>query len=113
MNIDGYVNPRTLGNTEFNETLHMDLFFEQELWDRYIANKKVERRDLYAWDAFSPFYFKLIGLARAGCNPLPGDTIGAYQVKIGHHAPCPCRMYVHPHYLALCIGLAPTVRQNN
>jgi hypothetical protein len=35
--IKGYVNPRSFGNTEPNEFLHMDIFFEQELWDRYIA----------------------------------------------------------------------------
>jgi hypothetical protein len=44
--IKGYVNPRSFGNTEPNEFLHMDIFFEQELWDRYIATI-VKRRKLH------------------------------------------------------------------
>jgi hypothetical protein len=43
MDIKGYVNPRSLGNTDPNDFLNMDIFIEDALWEKYI-NKKTRPR---------------------------------------------------------------------
>jgi hypothetical protein len=107
--LDGYINPRSLGNNEPNNAFRMDVFFERALWDKYIDNKNTRRRDLCTWDSMAPFYMEATmgGLARkyATREPVPGETITSYQVKIGHHAPCACHAYHHKDTMALCIGL--------
>jgi hypothetical protein len=104
--IKGYVNPRSFGNTEPNEFLHMDIFFEQELWDRYIANKNTIRRDLYTWDATALTGVTVGRAARAGATEAAFDRGFHFECKIGHHAPCKLRVYQHPNTMALCVGLA-------
>lgn len=103
--LSGYVNPRSLGNYEPNQALGMDLFFEQALWDKYIANKNTRRRDLYTWDAMAPFCMRATMGRIVDHEPMPDLTITSYQVKIGHHKPCTVRVYMHRRIMALCVGL--------
>jgi hypothetical protein len=108
--IKGYVNPRSLGNNEPQELLHMDIFFEQALWDRYIEDKDKERRDLYTWDATALATFSgLQRLSRENADEALRKGIGIFG-KIGHHAPCHMRVYQHPDILALCVGLDKETR---
>lgn len=104
--INGYVNPRSLGNTEPNDFLHMDIFFEEALWDKYIANKDARRRDLYTWDATIAAAMKMMGAARAGLPESAFFKGFHFSCKIGHHKPCNLRAYHHPRYMAFCVGLA-------
>jgi hypothetical protein len=50
--IDGYVNPRSLGNSELQPELGMDFYFEQALWDKYIQHKNTDRQSTRTWDVF-------------------------------------------------------------
>ncbi len=105
--IPGYINPRTLGNDEPHRILQMDIFFEQELWDRYIANKNSSRRDLYTWDAFMLAFTSIWGFG--GPPRISREQLlkGIQRYgKIGHHKPCTIRVYEHPQIMALCVGLA-------
>jgi len=103
--IKGYVNPRSLGNNEPQQFLQMDIFFEQELWDRYIDNKNEMRRDLYTWDATALTCFAGLGrLSPQTADEALRKGIRVYG-KIGHHAPCHMRVYQHADCLALCVGL--------
>jgi len=104
--LKGYVNPRSLGNNEPNQLLHKDIFFEEELWDKYIANKDTRRRDLHIWDATILAAITLQGAARAGVSESEFFKGLHYTCKIGHHAPRELRAYQHPHIMALCVGLA-------
>jgi hypothetical protein len=104
--INGYVNPRSLGNDEPNQFLKLDIFFEQELWDKYIANKNTKRRDLYTWDATVVAAMTVRGAARAGVSESEFYKGFYCTCKIGHHKPCELRVYQHPHIMALCVGLA-------
>jgi len=104
--IEGYVNPRSLGNDEPQQFLHMDIFFEQEMWDKYIENKNTRRRDLYIWDATFIAGLTAQGAARAGISESEFFKGLCCTCKIGHHAPCNLRVYMHPRVMALCVGLA-------
>jgi hypothetical protein len=107
-NINGYVNPRSLGNDEPNQALTQDIFFEQVLWDKYIASKKTATQNLRTWDATVAVMMRLSGLSRAGAltqeQMHQGVPLG--PIKIGSHAPCKLRVYEHPRIMALCVGLA-------
>jgi hypothetical protein len=100
--IKGYVNPRSLGNNEPNQLLRMDIFFEQELWDKYIDNKDNDRRDLYTWDA------TMLAVSAIPQGVTETEFLKGFLRRglIGHHKACVLRVYQHPHFMALCVGLA-------
>lgn len=104
--IKGYVNPRSLGNDEPQQFLHVDIFFEQELWDKYIANTNTKRRDLYTWDVTIVAAITVSGAARAGVSESRFYNGFSCICKIGHHKPCELRVYQHDQFMALCVGLA-------
>jgi hypothetical protein len=108
--IKGYVNPRSLGNDEPQQFLHMDIFFEQELWDEYIVNKNTKRRDLYTWDATIAAAMTIRGAALAVVRQSSFDEGFYFTCKIGHHKPCELRVYQHHQFMALCVGLAKKER---
>jgi len=100
MDIEGYVNPRSLGNDEPNRFLQADIFIEQVLWDRYVAHKKdVHRQNVKTWD--------VTFMTAMACRGASGDMLRRgieFECKIGHHKPCVLRAYQHPRYMALCVG---------
>ena len=110
MNIPGYINPRSLDNHEPNNLLHMDLFFEEELWERYIevAGPDLRNRRVYdvAWQIAifcGPKFAQGYTTAIFKCGF--GGQFGGPPAEI---AEVSLRAYQHPRYLALCVGLAST-----
>jgi hypothetical protein len=96
-NLTGYVNPREIGNDEPNQNLGMDIFLEQELWDKYIAGEQHKAR---TWD--------VVWMMRTGCSGPAGIMQSGgqnFQVVLKRKE-LTLRVYIHPRLMALCVGLA-------
>jgi hypothetical protein len=97
----GYVNPRSLGNSEPQEFFGMDLFFEQGLWDKYIFHKNPHTRDTRTWDVCWMLRTFCAGppqYSNRRTFPYCASKYGNKEIKL-------C-VYWHPDVMALCVGLS-------
>jgi hypothetical protein len=99
MDIKGYVNPRSLGNTEPNDFLKMDVFIEDALWEKYINKKNsAEGR---TWD--------VVWMMKMFCSgPDIQQDKARFIVYLGGKK-VTLRAYLHSKAMALCVGIAPSV----
>jgi hypothetical protein len=100
MDIKGYVNPRSLGNTEPNEFFGFDIFIEEELWQRYVNNKHEAVRNTRTYDICS--------MLRFGCLGGPASIQRKEQTfKVFLKGKeMTLRAYIHPQVMALCVVLS-------
>jgi len=98
MEIKGYVNPRSLGNTEPNELFGMDVFFEDSLWQKYLD--KGTATTVRVWDTCF--------MLRNMCSPYAirdGGSTFLVHYPITAKKPTKLKAYFHHHWGALCVGL--------
>jgi hypothetical protein len=99
MDIKGYVNPRSLGNTEPNQMFGMDIFIETELWEKYVAHKNEAKRNTRTYDICCMLTFGTSGPASIQEKEREFKVfLKGKEVSL--------RAYIHPQILALCVGLA-------
>ena len=102
MDLNGYVNPRSLGNSEPNQMFGMDIFIEHELWEKYIDHKAAATRDLRTYD--------VCWMLISQCHGRPPRyeerrNFVYHATKYGNKKLTLCA-YWHPEIMALCVGLA-------
>ena len=98
MEIKGYVNPRSLGNSEPNALFGMDVFFEEQLWEKYIAHKDEVTRDTHVYD--------VCWMLRCGTNGPASIQQREQTFKVFLNGKeTTLRTNIHPKVMALCVGL--------
>jgi hypothetical protein len=99
MDINGYVNPRSLGNTEPNHFLQMDIFIEDALWEKYVNEKDYAKGR--TWD--------VVWMMKMLCSgPAIQQDKARFIVYFGGKKVM-LRAYLHSRVMALCVGIAPSV----
>jgi len=121
MNLPGYVNPRELGNEEPNRLFRMDIFIENDLWNRYISHPNQREQNARTYDVCSMLLHNFRG--ELGGRAIEADK-ARYEVEfviqegLGESDEtfangtaydkteiATLRAYQHPEFIALCVGL--------
>jgi|SRR5882762_9237658 len=99
MDIKGYMNPRSLGNTEPNQMFGMDIFIEEQLWQKYVDHKEEAIRNTRTYD--------ICWMLRCGTTSPASIREKEQTFKVSLKGKeMTLRVYVHPQFMALCVGLA-------
>jgi hypothetical protein len=99
MHIKGYVKTRSLGNTEPNDFLEMDIFIEDALWEKYINKKNSTEGRI--WD--------VVWMMKMFCSGPDIQQDKARLIVYLGGKKVTLRAYLHSKVMALCVGIAHSV----